>query len=64
MIRRWAILLATFERVQILDKTDELAAMILQSDIADEYRKCYNRLKIDKESQRKIQAFLKIKEHL
>jgi cell fate (sporulation/competence/biofilm development) regulator YlbF (YheA/YmcA/DUF963 family) len=55
-------LLATIERVQLLDKTDELAAMILQSDIADRYRKCFSLLKTNKESQRKIKAFIAIKE--
>lgn len=55
-------LLATFERVQLLDKTDELAAMILQSDIADRYRECFSLLKTNKESQRKIKEFITLKD--
>lgn len=55
-------LLATFERMQLLDTTDQLAAMILHSDIADRYRECFFLLKKNKESQRKIQAFMSVKD--
>lgn len=55
-------MLATTERVEILDHADDLANMILQSDIAEYYRFCLNRLLLDKDTQRKINAFVKAKE--
>ncbi len=55
-------LLATFERMQLLDTTDQLAAMILESDIANRYRECFFLLKKNEESQRKIKAFMSVKE--
>lgn len=55
-------MLATTERVEILDHADDLANMILQSDIAEYYRFCLNRLLLDKDTQRKINAFVKAKD--
>lgn len=55
-------LLATIERVQLLDKTDQLTGMILQSDIAEHYRQCFYNMKTNKESQRKIRDFINLKE--
>jgi cell fate (sporulation/competence/biofilm development) regulator YlbF (YheA/YmcA/DUF963 family) len=57
-----SFLLATLERVMLLDKADELSEMILQSDLAEEYRKAYVQMKTNPESQRKIKAFIRIKE--
>jgi cell fate (sporulation/competence/biofilm development) regulator YlbF (YheA/YmcA/DUF963 family) len=55
-------LLATMERIQLLDKTDELTAMILNSDIAEQYRNCFANMKKNKSSQRKIKEFINLKE--
>jgi cell fate (sporulation/competence/biofilm development) regulator YlbF (YheA/YmcA/DUF963 family) len=55
-------LLATIERLEIQESAEELAAQILQSDIAEEYRRCLYKLKTDKGTQSKIQDFNKMKE--
>lgn len=55
-------MLATLERVRILDQAEELAAMILESDLAENYFKCLYRLRTSEESQKKIRDFVKIKE--
>ncbi|MFE8703660.1 YlbF family regulator [Cytobacillus sp. FJAT-54145] len=55
-------MLATSERVQILDDAEYLADMILQSDIVEYYRVCLNNVKSDKDTQAKIRAFIKEKE--
>lgn len=53
---------ATSERVILLEEAEELAKMVLQSVAAEEYRLRLNKLKTDKETQRKIRAFVKLKE--
>jgi cell fate (sporulation/competence/biofilm development) regulator YlbF (YheA/YmcA/DUF963 family) len=55
-------MLATIERVELLDKADQLTAMILESDIAEHYRFCFYQVKTNLETQRKINAFVKLKE--
>ncbi|MGD6803553.1 YlbF family regulator [Rossellomorea vietnamensis] len=55
-------MLATLERLEIQESAEELAAQILQSDIAEEYRRCLYMLKSDKGTQLKIQEFSKMKE--
>lgn len=55
-------MLATIERVELLDKADQLTAMILESDIAEHYRLCFYQVKTNQETQRKINAFVKLKE--
>ena len=55
-------MLATIERIELLDKADQLTAMILESDIAQEYRMCLHRVNTNKETQRKIQTFIEVKE--
>ncbi|AND39263.1 MULTISPECIES: YlbF family regulator [Cytobacillus] len=55
-------MLATLERMAILDKADELAAMITESEEAEHYRKSLYKLKNSSETQRKIQDFVKMKE--
>jgi cell fate (sporulation/competence/biofilm development) regulator YlbF (YheA/YmcA/DUF963 family) len=55
-------LLATTEGVQLLEKTDQLSAMILQSDIVERYHLCRQLLTNNQESQRKIDAFTSLKE--
>ncbi|MEI5906048.1 YlbF family regulator [Bacillus spongiae] len=55
-------MLATLERLEILQATEELVELILQSKEADEYRSCYQRLKNSATSQEKINEFTKLKE--
>lgn len=54
--------LATLERIELLDQTDELSKMILQSDIAEQYRECLKKLKGNEMTQRKIREFSRAKE--
>lgn len=55
-------MLATIERLEILDQAEELANMVLQSEEAEEYRRLYYKLKNSTQSQRKISEFVKLKE--
>lgn len=55
-------MLATSERVEILDFAEDLARMILHSELAENYFSSLNKLRSSKESQKKIQDFVKIKE--
>ncbi len=55
-------LLATMERMQILDRADELSSWILESDVAENYRQCLYKLQSDSETQKKIRDFTKMKE--
>ncbi|WP_313804169.1 YlbF family regulator [Cytobacillus sp.] len=56
-------MLATIEGIEILDQAEQLAAMISQSEEAENYRQCLYRLKNNKETQAKIRSFVKMKEH-
>jgi cell fate (sporulation/competence/biofilm development) regulator YlbF (YheA/YmcA/DUF963 family) len=56
-------MLATIERIKLLDKAEQLAKMILESDIAEQYQLCLYKLQNNKETQRKINRFVKLKEH-
>jgi cell fate (sporulation/competence/biofilm development) regulator YlbF (YheA/YmcA/DUF963 family) len=55
-------MLATLERIEILEKAEELASMILHSDIADDYRKCLYTLQNDPVAQNLISEFTRCKE--
>lgn len=55
-------MLATNERVEILDTAEEIAQMIMESEIAEKYFRCLYNLRNSKESQDKVQAFVKVKE--
>lgn len=55
-------MLATTERILLLDEAEELAKMILQSDIATAYQMSLYKLRSNKESQRKINSFMRVKE--
>jgi cell fate (sporulation/competence/biofilm development) regulator YlbF (YheA/YmcA/DUF963 family) len=55
-------MLATLERVEILNQAESLAKMILQSDVAEQYRQCFYKLKQDQEAQKLIAEFVKMKE--
>ncbi|WP_458414010.1 YlbF family regulator [Schinkia sp. CFF1] len=55
-------MLATEERINILDVADELSAMILNSDVVEDYYQCLNRLRKDEKAVSIIKAFTKQKE--
>jgi cell fate (sporulation/competence/biofilm development) regulator YlbF (YheA/YmcA/DUF963 family) len=55
-------LLDTSERVELLEKADVLAKMIMDSEIAEQYQICLYKLQHNKESQRKINRFVSLKE--
>jgi cell fate (sporulation/competence/biofilm development) regulator YlbF (YheA/YmcA/DUF963 family) len=54
--------LATIERMEILDSADELSQWILNSDVAENYRKSLYKLRNNIDTQRKIQKFSRMKE--
>ena len=56
-------MLATTERVEILENAELIANMIIHSVEAENYRQCLYRLKTNKETQRKISEFVNMKEH-
>jgi cell fate (sporulation/competence/biofilm development) regulator YlbF (YheA/YmcA/DUF963 family) len=56
------VIVATLERLEILDKAESLAKMIVQSEVAEEYRRCFQRLKQDRAAQDIIARFTKAKE--
>ncbi|WP_456271651.1 YlbF family regulator [Bacillus sp. AK031] len=55
-------MLATLERLEIQESAENLAAQILQSDVAEEYRRSLYKLQSDKDTQHKIREFNKMKE--
>ena len=56
-------MLATLESVQILDMAEDIAEMIINSEVADKYRQCLYTMNNNLDTQRKISRFLKLKEH-
>ncbi|WP_433957700.1 YlbF family regulator [Cytobacillus horneckiae] len=55
-------MLATLERIEILDVADEIAAMVLESEEAVYYRQCANNIRTNQVTQEKISQFVKMKE--
>jgi cell fate (sporulation/competence/biofilm development) regulator YlbF (YheA/YmcA/DUF963 family) len=55
-------MLATTERVLLLDHAEELAKHILKSDIVEQYQISLYKLRSNKESQRKINSFIRLKD--
>jgi cell fate (sporulation/competence/biofilm development) regulator YlbF (YheA/YmcA/DUF963 family) len=55
-------MLATTESIMLLDEAEDLAKMILQSDIATAYQISLYNLRSNKDTQRKINSFTRIKE--
>ncbi|MHC0037289.1 YlbF/YmcA family competence regulator [Pseudoneobacillus sp. C159] len=55
-------MLATSERILLLDEAEELSKMILQSDIVEQYQISLYKINANKESQHKIKTFVKVKE--
>ena len=56
------MMIATFEHVQMVEKAEELAKMIWQSELAEDYHRCLYNLQHDQEAQELIRAFDSIKE--
>ncbi|MET3698112.1 cell fate (sporulation/competence/biofilm development) regulator YlbF (YheA/YmcA/DUF963 family) [Bacillus oleivorans] len=52
----------TLEKVLVVEQAEQLAEMILQSDLAEEYRSAYNKLKNHPVTQAKIKRFTELKE--
>jgi cell fate (sporulation/competence/biofilm development) regulator YlbF (YheA/YmcA/DUF963 family) len=57
-----SIMIATFEHVQMVEKAEELAKMVWQSELAENYHRCLYNVQQDKEAQELIRAFQSIKE--
>ncbi|WP_223700348.1 YlbF family regulator [Sutcliffiella deserti] len=55
-------MITTFEHVQIVDKAEELAKMVWQSELAENYHRCLNKVQQDKEAQDLISAFHNMKD--
>ncbi|MFT4416099.1 YlbF family regulator [Fredinandcohnia humi] len=55
-------MIATIEKVLILEEAEQIASMIIHSDLADEYRSCLYTLQHDMEAQKLITDFQKMKE--
>ena len=55
-------MLATIERVLILEQAEEIAQMIIHSEIADYYMSCIYKVKNNSVTQQKIRAFVTMKE--
>ncbi|AUO11041.1 YlbF family regulator [Priestia megaterium] len=55
-------MLTTMRTVELLDESDHVAKMVLQSDVAENYRQCLYRLNKDSHAQALIAEFVKIKE--
>lgn len=55
-------MIGTMEIVNILDRSEVLGKMILQSDVMEEYNNSQYALNKDKESQKLIKAFVDIKD--
>ena len=55
-------MLTTMRTVELLDESDHVANMVLQSDVAENYRQCLYRLNKDSHAQALIDEFVKIKE--
>ncbi|WP_409305958.1 YlbF family regulator [Peribacillus sp. SCS-155] len=55
-------MLATMERVSILQNADELAEMILHSEIGENYLISLYKMRSDREAQQKISRFVSLKD--
>jgi cell fate (sporulation/competence/biofilm development) regulator YlbF (YheA/YmcA/DUF963 family) len=54
--------LATLERLELIESAEQLGKMVLDSEIVEQYRICLYKLQKSKESQRKINRFVSLKE--
>ncbi|HLR80316.1 MAG TPA: YlbF family regulator [Bacillota bacterium] len=56
-------MIATLEHVEILDQSEFLGRMIIQSDVMEAYQAAHKNLRADREAQKLIHAFIEIKKH-
>jgi cell fate (sporulation/competence/biofilm development) regulator YlbF (YheA/YmcA/DUF963 family) len=54
--------LATIERIELLENAESLAKMVLESDVAEQYQICLYKMQNNKETQQKINRFVDLKE--
>lgn len=57
-----SFLLATMEQLEILSQSEELARMIIDSEIVEQYILARKKMLSNKETQKKIQHFVQLKE--
>ena len=50
------------EHLEIIDMAEDVAKMVINSEIAENYRHCLHKLKTDKNTQEKIGKFIEWKE--
>ncbi|VEF48520.1 regulatory protein [Bacillus freudenreichii] len=55
-------MLATLERIKIIENAETLGEIIRETDIAERYRFYYHKLREDLNTRQKIEAFVKMKE--
>lgn len=55
-------LLATIERVELIEKAEMIGEWIIASDVAENYRLFYHKLQSDPDTSKKIAAFVKMKD--
>ena len=55
-------MLTTMRTVELLDESDHVANMVLQSDVAENYRQCLYRLYKDSHAQALIAEFVKVRD--
>lgn len=56
-------MIATMEYVDILDHSEKLGKMVIESDVMEDYRKTKNALENDEEAQLLIKSFNEMKEY-
>ncbi|MBD7936845.1 MULTISPECIES: YlbF family regulator [Cytobacillus] len=55
-------MLATLERLEILDVADEIVTMIVKSEEAAQYKQCLKEMQSNSETQKKIRQFVEMKD--
>ncbi|WP_040204790.1 YlbF family regulator [Neobacillus jeddahensis] len=55
-------MLATLERIELVENAEGLARMVLDSEIVEQYQICLYKMQNNKETQRKINQFVNLKE--
>ncbi len=56
------MLTATLEKIKTVEQAEQLASMIMQSDVAEKYQTCYSHLYTDPATASKIKRFKRLKE--
>lgn len=55
-------MLATIERIELLENAEGLAKMVIESEIAEQYQICLYKMQNNKDTQRKISRFVSLKD--